>query len=293
MDGPLIGSLNPLTVPSMLLYDSSLPSTVLPYSRHLLGDRMKKLLIAAAVAALSATGAQAADIAARPYTKAPPLAAAPYNWSGIYLGVNVGGAQTRWDGSFVLPPAATVGSRSTTGIVGGFIGAQYQWQWLVVGIEGQVATLFDNQFNGSLCTPPAACAGTGTYQTRFTDALYTGGGRVGVALDKWMPYFTGGYAATKLDYRGFNPAAPAFAVSSSNNRDGYYVGGGVDWAIYQNWIVGVEYRHYDFGTQTVFPVTPAGVQPAIEQNNVTAKIDSVTARLSYKFNWSGPVVAKY
>ncbi|MDO8980521.1 MAG: porin family protein [Afipia sp.] len=50
---------------------------------------MKKLLIAAAVAVLGATGAQAADIAARPYTKAPILNPA-YNWSGFYVGGNLG-----------------------------------------------------------------------------------------------------------------------------------------------------------------------------------------------------------
>ena len=50
---------------------------------------MKKLLIAAAVAMLGATGAQAADIAARPITKAPVVAPAT-NWTGFYVGVNAG-----------------------------------------------------------------------------------------------------------------------------------------------------------------------------------------------------------
>ena len=35
-------------------------------------------------------GASAADLAARPYTKAPPIAEAVYNWTGFYIGANGG-----------------------------------------------------------------------------------------------------------------------------------------------------------------------------------------------------------
>ena len=56
---------------------------------------MKKNLLLAAVSlvALSAAApALAADLAARPYTKAPPAAiAAVYDWSGFYIGINGGG----------------------------------------------------------------------------------------------------------------------------------------------------------------------------------------------------------
>ena len=51
---------------------------------------MKRILIAAAVALSTASGAQAADLAARPYTKAPPAVAAVYDWTGFYVGGNVG-----------------------------------------------------------------------------------------------------------------------------------------------------------------------------------------------------------
>ena len=52
---------------------------------------MKKLALAAAMFALSATAASAADLAARPYTKAPVIAPV-YNWTGFYVGLNAGGA---------------------------------------------------------------------------------------------------------------------------------------------------------------------------------------------------------
>ncbi len=51
---------------------------------------MKKIVLAAAVLALGTVSASAADLAARPYTKAPPMVAAVYDWSGFYIGANGG-----------------------------------------------------------------------------------------------------------------------------------------------------------------------------------------------------------
>jgi outer membrane immunogenic protein len=50
---------------------------------------MKKLAITAALVALSSISANAADLGARPYTKAPMMEAA-YDWSGFYIGANAG-----------------------------------------------------------------------------------------------------------------------------------------------------------------------------------------------------------
>src|SRR2546429_9374454 len=53
---------------------------------------MKKiLLVTASLIALGAAApAVAADLAARPYTKAPPMVAAVYDWTGFYIGANGG-----------------------------------------------------------------------------------------------------------------------------------------------------------------------------------------------------------
>jgi outer membrane immunogenic protein len=54
----------------------------------------RSLLCGTALAGLAmATAASAADLAARPYTKAPAYTPAPiYNWTGFYIGGHVGGA---------------------------------------------------------------------------------------------------------------------------------------------------------------------------------------------------------
>ena len=51
--------------------------------------KMKKYLLATALVGLGSAATLAADLAARPYTKAPALAAV-YNWTGFYIGVNAG-----------------------------------------------------------------------------------------------------------------------------------------------------------------------------------------------------------
>ena len=62
---------------------------------------MKKFLLATVglVALGTAAPASAADLAARPYTKAPPMVAAVYDWSGFYVGANGGWGSSHkcWD----------------------------------------------------------------------------------------------------------------------------------------------------------------------------------------------------
>src|SRR6476620_829624 len=85
---------------------------------------MKRLLLASAAFLSLMTAASAADLAARPYTKAPPLSPA-YNWSGFYIGAMGGYAFDSDNG----------------GVGGGTIG--YNWQFpgsqFVFGIEVDAA----------------------------------------------------------------------------------------------------------------------------------------------------------
>ena len=99
---------------------------------------MKKLmLVTASLIALGAAApAVAADLAARPYTKAPPMVQALYDWSGFYIGVNGGGgtSRNRWD----LVGGLSEGSHdSTGGTVGGQVGYRWQTGPIVFGVEAQ------------------------------------------------------------------------------------------------------------------------------------------------------------
>src|SRR5581483_8829967 len=99
---------------------------------------MKKLmLVTASLLALGAAApAVAADLAARPYTKAPPMVQAAYDWSGFYIGLNGGGATSHktWN----LVGGLSEGSHDATG---GTVGGQFGYRWqtgpVVFGVEAQ------------------------------------------------------------------------------------------------------------------------------------------------------------
>ena len=103
---------------------------------------MKKIAIAAAALIMGSMSASAADLAARPYTKAPPAPVVVYNWTGCYIGGNVGGGWAKTDQTRVtrlgVPAVADYGSSEGSDFIGGAqIGCDYQFanNW-AVGIQG-------------------------------------------------------------------------------------------------------------------------------------------------------------
>src|SRR5229473_3843603 len=99
------------------------------------GLAMKRILIGSAVVVslLSATSAFAADLAARPYTKAPVYVDPGYNWTGFYAGLNGGYSWGRANTTItpfatIFPTAAFAPFRQDVdgGLGGGQIG--YNWQ---------------------------------------------------------------------------------------------------------------------------------------------------------------------
>ena len=106
---------------------------------------MKKYLLGAVAVIAFAAPAAAADMAARPYTKAPPpMIAALYDWSGFYIGANGGWGSSRkcWDinnnGGGVIAPVAAEGCHDATGgVAGGQIGYRWQAGTWVFGLEAQ------------------------------------------------------------------------------------------------------------------------------------------------------------
>ena len=99
---------------------------------------MNKLLLATTFAVLGAVSVSAADLPARPYTKAPVIAVDPaYDWSGFYVGGHLGylwGKTSVVDDGVLTEPGAP-----TNGVIGGVL-AGYNWQSgpLVLGIEGDI-----------------------------------------------------------------------------------------------------------------------------------------------------------
>jgi outer membrane autotransporter protein len=79
-------------------------------------------------------------------------------------------------------------------------------------------------------------------------------------------------------------------TSSSSNRSGWVIGAGVEWGFAPNWSAKIEYNHIDFGSSNV---AINGTVTGISNVSSTDMIDVVKAGVNYRFNWGGPVVAKY
>jgi len=175
------------------------------------------LLAAVSLVALSAAApAVAADLAARPYTKAPPaMVAAIYDWSGFYIGINGGGgsSQGNWD---VAGFGRDSSHDATGGTVGGQIGYRWQSGQFVFGLEGQGNWA---DFSGS-----SVGAFTGNTNSTKIDSFGLITGQIGYAWNNVLLYVKGGAAVvgTKYDVS----LAGVSLASANNTRWGGTIGAG-------------------------------------------------------------------
>jgi outer membrane immunogenic protein len=238
-----------------------------------------------------------------------PVPPAPCNWTGFYVGGNVGGAFEgnadvtldlggAWrafpeptDASFIAP----FGSRdlSASGVVaGGFLGYNYQWHSFVFGAEASVdyVGLQDSVNSGLLPVSPGTGSLIGDRHSYETNYRVTVGPRVGYAVDRCLLYATGGLAIGDLKYSQtiVEPESPFTEKGSTDDtRVGWTVGGGVQYCITQHWSAKVEYRYTDLGcTDFSTAATEFGL-PSTEiftaHHEACLTFHSVTAGLAYKF----------
>ncbi len=190
---------------------------------------MKRVFLAG-IALVALTGAAAAaDLppGPAPYYKAPAYMPPSYNWSGLYLGVNGGGAfaSSAW--------SSTGGFNPTGGLVGGTIGYNYQIGHAVIGAESDIDWSGVNGTTTTVCA--AGCQTSNTW-------LSTVRARLGYAADRFLPYVTGGAA-----FGDIHASTPGFAGGSTTNA-GWTIGAGLEFAITGNWTAKAEYLYVDLGS---------------------------------------------
>jgi outer membrane immunogenic protein len=262
---------------------------------------MKKFLLGTVglVALGLAAPATAADIAARPITKAPPAPPPVYDWSGFYIGGNGGWGRSRkcWDlSSFAsapgvvttLPALVSEGCHDADGgTAGGQIG--YRWQvpsnypnsW-VFGIEAQGNWADFRGSNPSLFfTRPLFSPITNESRIEAF-GLFTG--QVGYAWNNVLVYVKGGGAVTDDKYRTFDIPTGLLLDNARETRWGGTAGVGFEYGFAPNWSVGVEYDHLFMGRRDVtFTIPATSVFSATDR--IKQDVDIVTARVNYHFSW--------
>jgi outer membrane immunogenic protein len=235
--------------------------------------------------------ASAADLAARPYAKAPPMIAAIYDWSGFYAGLNGGWGSSHkcWD---VVPvvagPLLAEGCHDATGgTIGGQIGYRWQAASWVFGLEAQGNWA---DFTGSrLSTQFINVAGDANDRTRISSfGLFTG--QIGYAWNSALLYVKGGAAVTADRYEHTFSATNVVFDSSRETRWGGVIGAGLEYGFAPNWSAAIEYDHMFMGTRDLnFNLATTGVLSTVDR--IKQDVDLVTVRVNYR--WGGPVIAKY
>ena len=252
---------------------------------------MKKGLLSTVALIAFAAPAAAADLAARPYVKAPPAPiAVAYDWSGFYIGANGGWGSSRhcWDltadtiGPFV-PPVAQGCHDATGGTAGGQIGYRWQASSWVFGLEAQGNWADFKGSNLSLIDPAFR------NQSRI-DAFGLFTGQVGWAANNVLFYVKGGAAVTADRFRVFEvPTGLVVATTDDDTRWGGVIGAGLEFGFAPNWSAGVEYNHLFMQDRTHNFVDPTGA--FLLTDRIRQDVDLVTVRVNYR--WGGPVIAKY
>jgi outer membrane immunogenic protein len=254
---------------------------------------MKKILLGAVgLAVVSMTApAGAADLAARPYTKAPPpMIAAIYDWTGFYIGLNGGGGSARkcWDisrsdGTLVTPPFREGCHDATGGMAGGQLGYRWQMTNWVFGLEAQGDWA---DFRGS--NPSLFFANT-TNRTKI-DAFGLFTGQVGYAWNSFLWYVKGGAAVANDSYNGITTTTGVVFDSAHQTRWGGTVGTGVEFGFAPQWSVAVEYDHIFMGNNNV-TLTSVATGALSRIDNIKQDVDMATVRVNWR--WGGPIIAKY
>lgn len=261
---------------------------------------MKKLALAVFAVAAFAGSAMAADLPARTYSKAPAPVMAP-SWTGFYIFGGGGGGIWKANTSVVTTNTGVCllcGFNQTQGGDGwlGIVGAGYDWQ---VNQSWVVGILADGQW-GSL-------KGTIQDQGPFSagrinnDYSYAAGARVGyLVAPNVLSYVNGGYSNSHWTGTTLFSTISGGPIGSTNgfNRSGWFVGGGVENNLNifgitaPGWFMKTEYRSAFYDTKNI---TEFGTAVGAGTRDITFKpwVETITTSLVYRFNWTGPVVAKY
>jgi len=249
---------------------------------------LRKLLLSTTAFAVLSGAALAADLPSR---TAPPVYTPPipiFTWTGVYIGGDIGYAwgESNYISSIGFRPSTAWGSTNPDGVIGGaHVGYNFQagpsfigTGNFVVGVEGDVS--------GSNYSKTFLSTFGDSYTTKM-DVAGSIRGRLGIAFDRALIYATGGVA-----FGGFTSQLRLQNGTGSWSNDktavGWTVGGGIEYAVTNNWSVRAEYRYTDYGHIDSY-YGNANYNKHDTQN-------SVRVGFSYKFDTFAPlapVVAKY
>ena len=276
--------------------------------------------IAIAAAALSIVPAGAADMgrfppAARFYPPPPPVLRV-YNWTGCYLGTQLGGAfaDNKINGN--LAGFLFIENDSAAAVIaGGQAGCDLQFarNWVIgAQIDGAWTHLSGSEaLTGTQGLPPSGKIDLFGNLNFKVNAIATATGRIGYAVNydsiAGLFYLKGGGAFVDYDTSTFNGQLTACAVfdptkgctgasvgsavtfnAPSANRFGWTIGVGTEWVVVDNWSVFGEWDYLNFGTHNV-----TFTDPNLGATQVSVKQQINVLKMGINYRCGNPLPQQY
>jgi outer membrane immunogenic protein len=257
---------------------------------------LKKLLFACTALAALAAPVFAADLP----TKAPAYIPPPvYNWTGFYVGGNVGWGWGTVKSTEILPGTGPfpVGAAFTPRNGNGWLGglqAGYNWQPapnFVFGLEGEYTWSDITGTSVTVSTVPRFLGFTSVANSKLKD-FALGTFRLGYAMDNWLFYGKGGVAWGQFGGSSVNTFANGTLFDTTTfggSSVGWTAGVGAEWGFAPGWSARIEYDHIGFDSRPVLIVGTVNLSNVSSGGN----LDIVRAGVNYRFNWGTPLMAKY
>lgn len=204
-----------------------------------------------------------------------------YDWSGLYLGANAGwmGSDTdaRWPGA-AAGLANSFSHSTNAGVFGGHFGFQQQFGNFLLGLEF-AASGGKSHFDAG--SPDSGCPNPGfTCETGRLTPLYQIGPRLGYTFNNWMVYLSGGYASASVNTRSFSNLTGLPFDSTTLRHNGWYFGGGVEYALNREWVLGLEYQYISLDAGLHRSPVDSATNRILDPD-----ADVVRARLTYLLNF--------
>lgn len=261
-------------------------------------SRVRQGALATVSAAAFAPAVFAADMPVKALAPAPLP-----TWAGCYAGAQIGSAwsQSDWTYTNNNPYSATGNAGpqiipgaefdQTRAVIGAQAGCNFvlSGPW-IVGVEAGWITNPQNRVQDQNFDPFQG-AGFTTFDGSVTtdiQSIMSLTGRIGYAFSPdWLVYVKGGYALGQIETSGsLRPSASGFDWSDRKWHHGWTLGGGVEYRLFRNVTVGVDYAYYRLGSEEhsgqVFVFD--GAAPANPVNHdVSAEVHTVMARINFGF----------
>ena len=165
-----------------------------------------------------------------------PMTAPGFDWTGYYAGLQAGYGWGRSDISGTEGEPFYVSPDINGGFVGGHVAGLWQFDQAVIGAE---ADLNYSSVNGTAEAEPRNNFGTDIKWFGSVNA------KAGYAMDRVLVYGIGGIAFAGIE----TSQSAGSAFSETRPNVGWTLGAGVDYALTDKFVVGAQYRYYDFGSE--------------------------------------------